>query len=369
VVRTDDGLRTDPERAPLVVIVSRRVRWAAVLATAFLLVTQTASAATLSTLALGGDDDVHVTCPVPPALWWDSAAHTSLRVVCPAPVPTPTPVATPAPSLQSPSPAPTPVTVPRFGSRPASGPISLSGSACQGVTIRDKTFRALGTGVIAISLSGCNGVTIDAVDFDTVAEGVFAYNSRNITIRNTRYSNIIGPHQRNGSHRGNLVQFDTVTGFLISGNKGKGGDTEDIVSLFKTNTGRVTGNQFEGTNWSSGSGTGIIAGDGGGGSGVEIDDNVLVNPGQVGIQLINGNANVHDNVIYAAPRTGTSPNVGISTYGGTVSGARVTNERVYWRKNDGSQNPFWWGAGTPAQTGNNWRDTTLDPASLAVSLG
>jgi hypothetical protein len=237
------------------------------------------------------------------------------------------------------------------------------------VTISNKTFRALGTGVIAISLSGCNGVTIDAVDFDTVAEGVFAYNSRNITIRNTRYSNIIGPHQRNGSHRGNLVQFDTVTGFLVSGNKGKGGDTEDIVSLFKTNTGRVTGNQFEGTNWSSGSGTGIIAGDGGGGSGIEIDDNVLVNPGQVGIQLINGNANVHDNVIYAAPRTGTSPNVGISTYGGTVSGARVTNERVYWRKNDGSQNPFWWGAGTPTQTGNNWRDTTLDPASLAVSLG
>jgi hypothetical protein len=205
----------------------------------------------------------------------------------------------------------------------------------------------LGTGVIAIALSGCNGVTIDAVDFDTVAEGVFAYNSRNITIRNTRYSNIIGPHERNGSHRGNLVQFDTVTGFLVSGNKGKGGDTEDIVSLFKTNTGRVTGNQFEGTNWSSGSGTGIIAGDGGGGSGIEIDDNVLVNPGQVGIQLINGNANVHDNVIYAAPRTGTSPNVGISTYGGTVSGASVTNERVYWRKNDGSQNPFWWGAGTP----------------------
>jgi hypothetical protein len=351
------------------VTVSRRVRWAAVLATAFLLVTQTASAATLSTLALGGGDDVHVACPVPPALWWDSAAHTSLRVVCPAPAPTPTPAATPTPSLQSPSPAPTPVVVPPFGSRPASGPISLSGSACQGVTISNKTFRALGTGVIAIALSGCNGVTIDAVDFDTVAEGVFAYNSRNITIRNTRYSNIIGPHERNGSHRGNLVQFDTVTGFLVSGNKGKGGDTEDIVSLFKTNTGRVTGNQFEGTNWSSGSGTGIIAGDGGGGSGIEIDDNVLVNPGQVGIQLINGNANVHDNVIYAAPRTGTSPNVGISTYGGTVSGASVTNERVYWRKNDGSQNPFWWGAGTPAQTGNNWRDTTLDPASLAVSLG
>jgi cell division septation protein DedD len=177
---------------------------------------------------------------------------TSTPTAAPSATPTPTPVptATPAPST---TPAPTAApTTPAFGTRPLSGPISLSGSACQGVTISNKTFRALGTGVIAIALSGCNGVTIDAVDFDTVAEGVFAINSTNITVRNTRYSNIIGPSRRDGGHHGNLVQFDTVTGFLVSGNTGKGGDTEDIVSLYKTNTGRVTGNWFEGTNWSSG---------------------------------------------------------------------------------------------------------------------
>jgi hypothetical protein len=48
------------------------------------------------------------------------------------------------------------------------------------------------------------------------------------------------------------------------------------VSLYKTNTGRVTGNWFEGTNWSSGSGTGIIVGDGGGGTGIEVDHNRLL---------------------------------------------------------------------------------------------
>jgi hypothetical protein len=193
---------------------------------------------------------------------------------------------------------------------------------------------------------------------------------RTSPIKSSRYSNIIGPHERNGSHRGNFVQFDTVTGFLVSGNKGKGGDTEDIVSLFKTSTGRVTGNAFEGTSWSSGSGTGIITGDGGGGIGVEIDHNTLLSPGQVGIQLINGNANVHDNVLYAAPRPGlTSPNVGMSTYGGSVSGARVAGNREFWRKNDGTQNPYWWGAGTPTDGGgNNWRDTTINPTTLQVTL-
>jgi hypothetical protein len=294
---------------------------------------------------------------------------TSTPTAAPSATPTPTPVptATPAPST---TPAPTVApTTPAFGTRPLSGPISLSGSACQGVTISNRTFRALGTGVIAIALSGCNGVTIDAVDFDTVAEGVFAIDSTNITVRNTRYSNIIGPSRRDGGHHGNLVQFDTVTGFLVSGNTGKGGDTEDIVSLYKTNTGRVTGNWFEGTNWSSGSGTGIIVGDGGGGTGIEVDHNRLLSPGQVGIQMINGNPNVHDNVLYAAPRSGTSPNVGMSTYGGVVSGARVAGNHVYWRKNDGSENPKWWGAGTPTDGGGNvWSDHTIDPAALAVHL-
>jgi len=285
----------------------------------------------------------------------------SPRRPCPSASPTPpSPTATPLPTV---APTPTDSWSAPFGSRPQSGPISLSGAACQNVTISNLTFSNLGYEVIAINLYGCNGVTIDSVDFDHVAEGVFAQNSQNITIRNTRYSEITGPSARDGGHHGNLVQFDTVTGFLIEHNKGIGGDTEDIISLYKTNTGRVTGNAFQGTDWVSGSGTGIIVGDGGGGTGIEIDNNTLVTPGQVGIQIINGNPNVHDNIVYAAPRPPlTSPNVGMSTYGGSVSGAYVTNNRVYWRKNDGTENPYWWGAGTPTTSGNNWHDYTLAPS-------
>ena len=286
----------------------------------------------------------------------------------PTPTPKPTPTPTPNPT-PSPTPAPTisPSSVP-FGSRPSSGAISLSGSACQGVTISNRSFKNLGSGVIAISLSNCNGVTIDSVDFDTVSEAIFAYSSSNITVRHSRYRNITGPHQRNGTHRGNFVQFDSVSGFTIDHNKGVGGDTEDIVSLYKSGNGKVTYNQFQGTNWSSTSGTGIILGDGGSGSNVEVAYNVLDTPGQVGIQIIDGTGQkVHDNTVYSAPRPGqVSPNVGMSSYAGSPV-ASVYNNRVLWYKNDGSQNPYWWGAGSISTSGNDWH-ASLNAASLAVDL-
>jgi hypothetical protein len=263
----------------------------------------------------------------------------------------------------------TSTTVPSFGSRPSSGPIRLSGSACQGVTISNRTFRNLGSKVVAISLSGCKGVVIDGVDFDAVAEGVFAINSSGITVRNTRYRNITGPSARDGGHHGNLVQFDTVNSFAIHHNRGVGGDTEDIVSLFRSGNGRVTDNHFEGTTWSSRSGTGIIVGDGGSGSNVEVARNVLVSPGQVGIQVIGGTGHrIHDNVLYAAPRSGlTSPNVAISSYASNPT-AEVWNNRVYWRKNDGSQNPYWWGSGHIDAHDNTWRDSSLTLSPLRVHL-
>jgi hypothetical protein len=76
-----------------------------------------------------------------------------------------------------------------------------------------------------------------------------------------------------------------------------------------------------------------------GGIGVEIDHNTLLSPGQVGIQLINGNANVHDNVLYAAPvrasrarTSGCPPTAGPSRARGwratASSGARTTGRRT-----------------------------------------
>jgi len=300
-------------------------------------------------------------------------APTPAPTPTPRPTPTPTPKSTPTPT---PTPKPTPTPTPpstnpwsvAFGTRPASGPISLTN--CHDLVISNKTFRDLGANVIAIRLDTCTNVTIRAVDFINVAEGVYARNSTNITIVDARYSNILGPHQRDGHNRGNFVQFDGVSGGLIDHNKGKGGDTEDIVSLYRTSGVTVEDNQFEGTNWTSTSGSGIAIGDGGGSNNIA-RRNKLLNPGQVGIYIAGGTNNrIDSNVIYGAARTAS--NVGMYVWnqsGGTCSGAAVTNNHVRWWKANGTFSPWWAGSGcgTLTYSGNDY-STPIDPTTLAVHL-
>lgn len=257
-----------------------------------------------------------------------------------------------------------------FGSRPASGAISLSN--CSNVVIENKTFRDLGAGVIAIRLSNCTNVTIRSVDFLNVAEGVYAVNSSNITIIDSRYSNITGPAQpRTGANVANFVQFNNVTGGLIARNKGKGGDTEDIVSIYKSSNVTVEDNHFEGTNWSSGSGSGIALGDDGG-SGNIARRNVLVNPGQVGAFIAGGtNHTIIDNIIIGETRP--KSNVGVyvwNQYTPACSGNTVGGNRVFWKSASGTQNPYWnaGNCGAVAGSSNIWNDTSLNIETYRVVL-
>ena len=255
-----------------------------------------------------------------------------------------------------------------FGTRPSSGAISLKN--CHDLVIENKTFKDLGPNVIAIRLDTCTNVTIRSVDFINVAEGVYARNSSHITIADARYSNILGPHQRDGHNRGNFVQFDGVNGGLIDHNKGKGGDTEDVVSLYRSSNVIVEDNQFEGTNWTSTSGSGIAIGDGGG-SGNTARWNTLLNIGQVGIHIAGGTNNrIESNIIYGAPRTGS--NVGMYVWnqsGARCSGASVVGNRVRFWKANGTFMPWWSGGGCGTLTySKNDYTTPIDPTTLAVKL-
>ncbi|MGK2849757.1 MAG: lamin tail domain-containing protein [Candidatus Limnocylindrales bacterium] len=256
-----------------------------------------------------------------------------------------------------------------FGSRPQSGPIHLRG--CHDLTISNKTFKDLGANVIAIRLQDCTNVTIRDVDFINVAEGVLAVDSTNIKVIDSRYQNILGPHERDGSNRGNFVQFDSVNGGLIDHNKGKGGDTEDVVSLYQTSNVIVEDNHFEGTNWSSSSGSGIALSDGGG-SNNHARRNTLLNIGQVGIFIAGGtNNSIRDNVIYGEARP--LSNVGIYVWNqssATCSGNAVTGNRVYYLKPDGRTESGYWGGGgcgTVTMSGNDFR-ASLSLSSLRVVL-
>ena len=116
-----------------------------------------------------------------------------------------------------------------FLTRPASEPIRLKG--CGDLVIENHSFKDLGPDVEAIHLEKCHDVTIRANDFARVAQAITAVDSTNIRVEWNRYEDILGPHARVGLHRANFVQFDKVQGGYIGHNKGRGGDTEDIVSL------------------------------------------------------------------------------------------------------------------------------------------
>ena len=240
------------------------------------------------------------------------------------------------------------------------------------MVIEDKTFRDLGAGVIAIRIENCTNVTIRAVDFLNVAEGVYALNSSNITVVDSRYQNITGPAQpRTGANVANFVQFNNVNGGLIARNKGKGGDTEDIVSVYQSSNVIVEDNHFEGTNWTSGSGSGIALSDGGG-SGNIARRNILVNPGQVGAFIAGGlNSVIADNIVIGEQRD--KSNVGIYVWNqssSTCSGHTVSGNRVRWLNASGANNPYWnaGNCGSVAGSGNVWNDTTLDIEQYRVEL-
>jgi nitrous oxidase accessory protein NosD len=215
-------------------------------------------------------------------------------------------------------------------------------------------------------------VTIRSVDFLNVAEGVYALNSSNIRVIDSRYSNITGPAQpRTGANVANFVQFNNVAGGLIDHNKGKGGDTEDIVSVYQSDHVTVQDNQFEGTNWTSGSGSGIALADGGG-SDNTAQRNILVNPGQVGIFIAGGlNNRILDNTIYGQQRL--KSNVGLYVWNQSsspCSGQEVSRNRVWWRNEAGSSNSAWnaGNCGTVAGWSTNTWNAPLDVTSLRVGL-
>ena len=282
----------------------------------------------------------------------------------------PAPPAPPPPTTTTAAPWSVP-----FLSRPNSGAIRKTGN-CDNLVIQNRTFKDLGADVEAIHLENCNNVTIKANDFARVAQGITVLRSTNVRIEWNRYLDIRGPHERVGKHRANFVQLVEVSRGRISHNKGKGGDTEDIVSMYHSG-GTLTSpfiieyNHFEGTNWTSSSGSGIALGDGSSAYSIA-RNNTLLNVGQVGLFIAGGTRHkILDNTIYGERRDGS--NVGVYVWNQSDSGCsghEVSGNRVWWRNEDGASNAAWNGDNCGTISGwstNNW-NASLDPAKLRVGL-
>ena len=274
---------------------------------------------------------------------------------------------------------PPPVVVPpppssTFGSRPLSPPLRITGA--HDVQLSNKTFRGAGDPFV-LELVSCVNVQLADLDFDGAVSGISMGGcSGTIDVGGLRYRNLVGPHA-------NLIQLDgsSMTG-RIHDCKGVGGVTADIVSIYKSGGPDAAHPliledlQYQGNGWQDPSGSGVMLGDQGGGHIIARRIHLL-NPGAVGIGIAGGvDIHVTDNVIYGAKMPGSNIGLYVNNQSGQPSsGHEVARNRIYWLKSDGSLNWAWnagncgpiigW-AGAPGT--NVWNDTTIDPASLVVTL-
>ena len=303
---------------------------------------------------------------------------TSSATATPAPKTAANPAPKPAPK-PAPRPAPRPTRPPSGGywsapflHRTPSGPIRISGR--HNVTISGKQFTNLGSGTVAIVISNSSNITILANDFSNVTGAIYAVNSTNVKVMWNRFRNI--GNGTIGSGHSNYIQFNNTWGGYIGHNKGIGGDTEDLISIYKSGGSaasplRIEYNQFEGTNWSSGSGSGLMLGDAGGRY-ITAAYNVFVSPGQVGIGVPGGShIRILKNTIYGARRS--QSNVGLYVWnqsGSTCSAIEVSGNKVRWYNASGTLNGAWNGGGCGTVSGwsaNSWT-ASLSVSSLHVRL-
>jgi len=256
-----------------------------------------------------------------------------------------------------------------FLSRPVSEPIHIYMES--NVKISNKSFKDME--VVAVIIESCDNVEITECDFSNVVGGIFILNCTNVTITWNRFSNI--GDGTIGSGHSNYIQLNKSFGGYIAFNKGKDGDTEDMISIYMSGGNSekdpliIEYNHFESGNWKSDSGSGIMLGDAGG-QYIVARYNKLLSPGQVGIGIASGvGISLIGNTVYGEKRSNS--NVGMymwNQYDTPIGDIEISGNEVRWYSEDGSENPYWNGEDfTPKEKNNNWH-ARLDPKKLRVNL-
>jgi hypothetical protein len=208
---------------------------------------------------------------------------------------------------------------------------------------------------IAVEARNSQQVSVSDSLFEFVASGLYAYQSQGVVFTRNTVMNILGPFPR-----GQAVQFNGVSGpgNRIAGNfvRNEAGvsQPQDCVNLFQSSgtaespilveENYLTGDPVQGSQGKSSSGSGIMAGDGGGGFQI-IRNNRLDSPGQVGIGVASGREiQICGNTVRGV-KSDVS-NVGIAVWnqyrapGGPVV---VVSNVVGWTDRNGKPNGIWVG--------------------------
>jgi hypothetical protein len=267
-------------------------------------------------------------------------------------------------------------------------PLSVSGT---NVVVAYKSWVGFSTRT-CLTVHDAHNVNIHDVDFANCGGGIFLVNvTGTVHIENVRARNI--GDGTIGSGHGNVIQLNNVWqsapelpshGARIRSIRAYGGDTEDVISVYKSggidaSHPLVIGNvhiEHPLTGplaWSSSSGTCANLADGGGHD-IRLQYSTFLNCGAVGIQMNEPQRNVRarNNIVYGQRRP--TSNVGLSQWSSeycpsTCPGNEYRGNQVSWVNSDGARNPLWLSHRYPvADMDNATQLTTLNLAKLRVTL-
>jgi hypothetical protein len=234
---------------------------------------------------------------------------------------------------------------------------------------------------VGIHLYHCYNITIDYNYISNVSTGVYVDHPTGggTVVNNNEMLNMKGPFPR-----GQFVQFNTVQGAgnQISNNKLQNilgqSASEEAINIYMSNGTpdspiQVSGNWIRGGGPNSASG-GIQLGDTGGSYQVAFD-NIMVDPGQMGMSISGGDhISFINNTVYAQAQYFS--NVGIVVWGqagSSITNSTVSGNKVNFKSSSNSQNDNWIASGNPTPAGwqnNSWKaniDGSLLPATLISS--
>ena len=267
-------------------------------------------------------------------------------------------------------------------------PLSVSGT---NVVVANKSWVGFSTRT-CLTVHDAHNVNIHDVDFANCGGGIFLVNvTGTVHIENVRARNI--GDGTIGSGHGNVIQLNNVwqsapelplRGARIRSIRAYGGDTEDVISVYKSGGidaahPLVIGNvhiEHPLTGplaWSSASGTCVNLADGGGHD-IRLQNSTFLNCGAVGIQMNEPQHNVkaRNNIVYGQRRP--TSNVGLSQWSSgscpsTCPGNEYGDNRVWWMNSDGNPNPLWLSHRYPVADMNNAKQLATVPLSnLRVTL-
>jgi len=251
-------------------------------------------------------------------------------------------------------------------------------SKCYNITITGN--KLVNSTDVGIHLYECYNIAVSNNYISNVSCGVYAEQTTDggIAVTNNQFLNMEGPFPR-----GQFVQFNTVNGAnnSITNNKcqenpGQSINSQEGINLYKSN-GTPSSPILVNANWILGGGPGSASGGlqlgDSGGSYIYASNNIIVNPGQMGIAISGGDhISAVNNQIYARSQYFT--NVGIVVYDGIpgqfATNATVSGNQVNFTNSNNYLNNAWLAPGeaTPVGWNNNAWGANINASILPASI-